>query len=89
MASAVLFRALTEEHSLEDRLSGGSEEGSKEIRDVLICECFLLGKKHVVELQRGFPSGSDSKESACSAGDRIQPLGQEDSSGECHGQSSL
>ena len=33
----------------------GSEEGSKEIRDILICEFFLLGKKHVVELQRGFP----------------------------------
>ena len=27
---------------------------------------------------RGFPGGSDGKESACSAGDLIQSLGQED-----------
>ena len=26
----------------------------------------------------GFSGGSESKESACSAGDRVQPLGQED-----------
>ena len=35
----------------------------------------------------GFPSGSDSKESACSAGDPVQSLGWEDSSGEGSGNS--
>ena len=35
----------------------------------------------------GFPSGSDSKESACSAGDPVQSLGWEDPSGEGNGNS--
>ena len=35
----------------------------------------------------GFPSGSDTKESACSAGDPVQSLGWEDSSGEGSGNS--
>ena len=28
--------------------------------------------------KRGFPGGSDGKESACDAGDRVQSLGRED-----------
>ena len=50
--------------------------------------------------EEGFPGGSDSKESACNAGDRVQSLGQEDPlekematpiflPGESHGQRSL
>ena len=35
----------------------------------------------------GFPSGSDCKESACSAGDLVQSLGWEDPSGEGNGNS--